>query len=138
MTEPAQVRLKIDPELHTEFKAQCARTGISMADQTARMIAQYLDTNRIPDEQPKSVAVDAEDNPEDCARLSHPVGHSVDQALADHRDILLGVSHTAQRCVDGVLAHRPARGVERGEEVFSYPIVGRCPELFEQLQNLTR
>ena len=90
MTEPAQVRLKIDPELHTEFKAQCARTGISMADQTARMIADFLDTNRIPDEQPKSVAADAEDSPEDCARLAHPVEHSVEQALADHRDILLG------------------------------------------------
>ena len=90
MTEPAQVRLKIDQELHTEFKAQCARTGVSMADQTARMIADFLDTNRIPDEQPKGIAVDAGDNPEDCTRLSHPEEHSVKQALADHRDILLG------------------------------------------------
>lgn len=43
MTEPAQVRFKIDPELHTEFKAQCMRSGVSMADQTARMISQFVD-----------------------------------------------------------------------------------------------
>ena len=43
MTEPAQVRFKIDPELHTEFKAQCMRSGVSMADQTARMISQFID-----------------------------------------------------------------------------------------------
>ena len=45
MTEPAQVRFKIDPELHTEFKAQCMRSGVSMADQTARMISQFVDGN---------------------------------------------------------------------------------------------
>ena len=107
MTEPAQVRLKIDPELHTEFKAQCARTGVSMADQTARMIADFLDTNRIPDEQPKSVAGDAEDNPEDCARLSHPVEHSVEQALADHRDILLAAMDqlATGKNINWLLAH---------------------------------
>ena len=90
MTEPAQVRLKIDPELHTEFKAQCARTGISMADQTARMIALFLDTNRSPDEQPKAVAGDAESNPEGRDLSSQPIEHSVEQALADHCDVLLG------------------------------------------------
>lgn len=107
MTEPAQVRLKIDPDLHTEFKAQCARTGVSMADQTARMIADFLDTNRIPDEQPKSVAVDAGDNPEESARLSHPVEHSVEQALADHRDILLGAMDqlATGKNINWLLAH---------------------------------
>ena len=107
MTEPAQVRLKIDPELHTEFKAQCARTGVSMADQTARMIADFLDTNRIPDEQRKSVAVDAKDNPEDCARLSHPAEHAVEQALTDHRDILLGAMDqlATGKNINWLLAH---------------------------------
>ena len=107
MTEPAQVRLKLDPELHTEFKAQCARTGVSMADQTARMIAQFLDTNRIPDEQPKSVAVDADHNPESCARLPPPVEHSVEQVLADHRDILLGVMDqlATGKNINWLLAH---------------------------------
>ena len=107
MTEPAQVRLKIDPELHTEFKAQCARTGVSMADQTARMIADFLDTNRIPDEQPKAVAGDAEDNSEDCARLSYPGEHSVEQALADHRDILLGAMDqlATGKNINWLLAH---------------------------------
>ena len=42
MTEPAQVRLKIDPELHNEFKAACVRSGVSMADQAARMITQFV------------------------------------------------------------------------------------------------
>jgi hypothetical protein len=46
MTEPAQVRFKIDPELHTEFKAQCMRSGVSMADQTARMISQFVDSTK--------------------------------------------------------------------------------------------
>ena len=107
VTEPAQVRLKIDPELHTEFKAQCARTGVSMADQTARMIAQFLDTNRIPDVQPKAVAGDAEDIPEDCARLSHAVVHSVEQVLADHRDILLGAMDqlATGKNINWLLAH---------------------------------
>ena len=107
MTEPAQVRLKIDPELHTEFKAQCARTGVSMADQTARMIAQFLDTNRNPDEQPKAVAGDAESNPEGCDLSSQPVEHSVEQVLADHRDILLGaMDHLATgKNINWLLAH---------------------------------
>ena len=107
MTEPAQVRLKIDPELHTEFKAQCARTGISMADQTARMIAQFLETNRSPDEQSKAVAADSEDNPGDCARQSHPVEHSVEQALADHRDTLLGAMDqlATGKNINWLLAH---------------------------------
>ena len=107
MTEPAQVRLKIDPELHTEFKAQCARTGISMADQTARMIAQFLDTNRSVDGQPKSVVADVADNHEDCARLTHPVEHSVEQLLADHRDILLGAMDqlATGKNINWLLAH---------------------------------
>ena len=49
MTEPAQVRFKIDPELHTEFKAQCMRSGVSMADQTARMISQFVDGTKLGD-----------------------------------------------------------------------------------------
>lgn len=107
MTEPAQVRLKIDPELHSEFKAQCARTGVSMADQTARMIAQFLETNRTPDEQSKAVAVDAKSNPEGCDLSSQPVEHSVVEILADHRDILLGaMGHLATgKNINWLLAH---------------------------------
>ena len=107
MTEPAQVRLKIDPELHTEFKAQCARTGVGMADQTARMIAQFLDTNRNPDEQPKPVAADVESDPGGATRPPQPVQQSVEEVLAEHRDILLGaMGHLATgKNINWLLAH---------------------------------
>lgn len=43
MTEPAQLRLNIDPVLREDFKSKCQSLGTSMAEQTTRMIAAYLD-----------------------------------------------------------------------------------------------
>lgn len=43
MTEPAQLRLNIDPVLREDFKAKCQSSGTSMAEQTSRMIAAFLD-----------------------------------------------------------------------------------------------
>lgn len=89
MTEPAQVRLKIDPELHNEFKAMCMRSGVSMADQTARMITQFLETSRTPEEQSKAVAANAEGDPIDIDRPSHWLEEYVAEMLVEHRDSLL-------------------------------------------------
>ena len=38
MTEPAQIRLNIEPALRDDFKAMCQNSGTSMAEQTARMV----------------------------------------------------------------------------------------------------
>lgn len=42
MTEPAQIRLNIEPALRDDFKAVCQNSGTSMAEQTTRMIAEFL------------------------------------------------------------------------------------------------
>lgn len=62
MTEPAQLRLNIDPDLRNEFKAACMRSGTCMADQTARMIAQFVggsESGNASDANPADAAVSA-------------------------------------------------------------------------------
>jgi hypothetical protein len=62
MTEPAQLRLNIDPDLRNEFKAACMRSGTCMADQAARMIAQFVDgseSGNASDANPADEAVSA-------------------------------------------------------------------------------
>ena len=81
MTEPAQVRFKIDPELHTEFKAQCMRSGVSMADQTARMISQFIDGTKTGNADSDSSGGEAESLPLDEAVAEQPIGSGALEAM---------------------------------------------------------
>lgn len=65
MTEPAQIRLTIDPDLRNEFKAACVLSGISMADQTAQLIARFVGDEMIDDDSFAEPDVDepADDDP---------------------------------------------------------------------------
>ena len=81
MTEPAQIRLTIDPDLRNGFKAACVLSGISMADQTAQLIARFVGDEMIDDD---SFAERNEDEPaEDDAEAQPSEKNSLADLLYD-------------------------------------------------------
>lgn len=89
MIEPAQIRLNIDPTLRDNFKAACQRSGLSMAEQTARIIGQFLDGNPHTAEHVVADPPSAEGPTHEADRLPQSLEASVAEILAEHRDIQL-------------------------------------------------
>lgn len=89
MTEPAQIRLNIDPALRDNFKAACQRSGLSMAEQTARFISQFLDGNPPAEKQVMVDPPPAEGQPNEADPPPPSLEVWLEDILEDHRDMQL-------------------------------------------------
>lgn len=89
MTEPAQIRLNIDPALRDNFKAACQRSGLSMAEQTARMIGQFVGGIAPAGEEITADLPPAEGQPGEPEPPPPSLEVWLEDILDDHRDMQL-------------------------------------------------